>query len=494
MPGSRKREKVLQMYSENTKTARNAVGFSLAKASDSMTADVVVRVKNVSKCYEIYNSPRDRLKQFVAPRIRRFFGRSSIRYYREFWALKDISFDIRKGETVGIIGRNGSGKSTLLQIICGTLTPTHGTIETNGRIAALLELGSGFNPEFTGRENVYLNAAVLGLSRDKVEQRFDDIVRFADIGEFIDQPVKTYSSGMMVRLAFAVVVHVDADILVVDEALSVGDVFFQQKCMRFLHEFQERGGTILFVSHDTSAVTGLCNSAVLLTRGKEPQLISGTTDEICRIYLSELYSERALAQPAGLELSEPLSIASANDSDTAVEVLEGDAQPENQLHVSNFQENAESFGVGGMRITDVFFLDESGNRLTNFHGGQKVRLRIEADVLKLIVSPAFGFMLKDRLGQYVFAEGTDQSFRARRLAVNQTKSVCAEFSFTFPILIQGEYTLNVAVAEGEGHEHIQHHWIHDAIIIKSLKSRLVHGIAGVHDLHIAVHTTVSKGK
>ncbi len=192
--------------------------------------DIAIRVTNLSKSYQIYETPRDRLKQFVLPRLQRIAGQAPRQYYREFRALNNVSFDVRKGETVGIIGRNGSGKSTLLQIICGTLTPTGGTVETRGRIAALLELGSGFNPDFTGRENVYLNASVLGLPQEEIETRFDDIAAFADIGDFIDQPVKTYSSGMIVRLAFAVAINVDPDILVIDEALSVGDELFQRKC------------------------------------------------------------------------------------------------------------------------------------------------------------------------------------------------------------------------------------------------------------------------
>src|SRR5450759_1720920 len=228
--------------------------------------DIAIRVSNLSKCYQIYNAPRDRLKQFVVPRLQRMAGQTPRQYFREFWALKDISFEIKKGETVGIIGRNGSGKSTLLQLICGTLSPTGGSVATNGRIAALLELGSGFNPEFTGRENVYMNAAVLGLSKEEVDQRFDAIAAFADIGYFIEQPVKAYSSGMMVRLAFAVIAHVNADILVIDEALSVGDAIFTQKCARFLRAFREKG-TLLLVSHDTSSVINLCQSAIWLDQG-----------------------------------------------------------------------------------------------------------------------------------------------------------------------------------------------------------------------------------
>jgi lipopolysaccharide transport system ATP-binding protein len=196
--------------------------------------DAVISVRELGKRYEIYDRPGDRLKQFVLPRFSRALGLNDRQYFREFWALKNVSFEVGRGETVGIIGRNGSGKSTLLQMICGTLNPTNGSIRVRGKVAALLELGSGFNPEFTGRENVHMNAALLGLSSDEIEARFDDIVAFADIGDHIEQPVKTYSSGMMVRLAFSVIAHVDAEVLVIDEALAVGDAFFNQKCMRFL--------------------------------------------------------------------------------------------------------------------------------------------------------------------------------------------------------------------------------------------------------------------
>ena len=250
-----------------------------------ISSDIAVKIEDVSKCYHIYDSPRDRLLQM--------FTRGRKKLFREFWALDNVSLEIRQGETVGIIGRNGSGKSTLLQIICGTLNPSAGTVQVNGRIAALLELGSGFNPEFTGRENVFLSAAVLGLSREEVNARFDDIATFADIGDFIDQPVKTYSSGMYVRLAFAVVAHVDADILVIDEALAVGDAFFTQKCMRFLRRFKETG-TLIFVSHDAGTVTGLCEKALWLDRGCPKAYDSAKL--VSEKYLASLYtSEQATA-------------------------------------------------------------------------------------------------------------------------------------------------------------------------------------------------------
>ncbi|MGB7815445.1 MAG: ABC transporter ATP-binding protein [Methylotenera sp.] len=230
--------------------------------------NVAIRVENLSKCYHIYDRPQDRLKQSILPKLRSLTGRAPSRYYREFWALNDVSIEIARGETVGIIGRNGSGKSTLLQMICGTLEPTTGMVETRGRVAALLELGAGFNPEFTGRENVYMNATVLGLKQEEIHARFDDIASFADIGDFIEQPVKHYSSGMYARLAFSVAINVDPDILVVDEALSVGDEPFQRKCFARIEKIRKDGGTILFVSHSGSTVINLCDRAILLHRGE----------------------------------------------------------------------------------------------------------------------------------------------------------------------------------------------------------------------------------
>lgn len=253
-----------------------------------MSDDIAIKVENLSKCYHIYDQPRDRLKQMILPRLQRAVGMQPKQYFREFWALKDVSFEVKKGETVGIIGRNGSGKSTLLQMICGTLNPTSGSIQTHGRIAALLELGSGFNPEFTGRENVYLNGSVLGLSSAEIDTRFDDIAAFADIGEFIERPVKTYSSGMYVRLAFAVQAMVDPDILVVDEALAVGDEKFQRKCFARLEELKSEGSSILFVSHSSGSIVELCQTTLLLDHGT--RLMFGPSPDAIRAYQKLLYA------------------------------------------------------------------------------------------------------------------------------------------------------------------------------------------------------------
>lgn len=263
-------------------------------------------IQSVSKCYQIYAHPKDRFKQAISNRWNKLLGRaeSAEHYYKEFWALRDISFALEPGETVGILGRNGAGKSTLLQIIVGTLAPTTGEVITNGRITALLELGSGFNPEFTGRENVLLNAQILGLTPEQALDRFDEIAGFADIGDFIDQPVKTYSSGMMVRLAFAVQTAVDPKILIVDEALAVGDMFFQAKCISRIKKLVDDGVALLFVSHDTGVVRQLCSRAVLLQDGRLSAI--GDAKSVADQYSSLQLDERNLAAKATLAARERL--------------------------------------------------------------------------------------------------------------------------------------------------------------------------------------------
>lgn len=247
-----------------------------------MPVETAISAENLSKCYPIYARPQDRLLQM--------FSRRTTRHYREFWALKDVSLSIAKGESVGIIGRNGSGKSTLLQLLCGTASASSGYLEIHGRVAALLELGSGFNPDFTGRENVYMNGAILGLSQGEIDSRFEEIAAFAGIGDFIEQPTKTYSSGMLVRLAFAVSVCVDPDVLVVDEALAVGDASFQFKCLNRLESLTARGTTLLLVSHDMSMVKRFCHRVIYLRDGE--MRASGTPDEMAELYLLDMRDEQ----------------------------------------------------------------------------------------------------------------------------------------------------------------------------------------------------------
>jgi lipopolysaccharide transport system ATP-binding protein len=323
-----------------------------------MSYEPAITVRNLSKCYQIYDRPEDRLKQGL--------WRGRKRFYREFWALRDVSFEVRKGDTVGIIGRNGSGKSTLLQLIAGTLTATAGSVEVNGRIAALLELGSGFNPEFTGRENVYMNGAILGLDRAEIDRRFDAIAAFADIGEFIDQPVKTYSSGMMVRLAFSVSVNVEPEILIVDEALAVGDMGFQFKCMERLERLTRSGTTLLFVSHDIAAIKAFCGQVIYLVNGR--MRAQGTPDEMTELYFLDLRDSQRSAQ-AG---SHPVTMKPFLGEGEGI-----------------------AFGTDQGRIVEAVFLDTGGLR-SCYANGDEIRIRVAVEFLGSIKNPCVSIVIMDR--------------------------------------------------------------------------------------------------
>lgn len=326
-----------------------------------MSSDIAISVLGLSKCYQIYGQPQDRLKQSILPRLQRLIGRNPTNYFHEFWALRDVSFEIKKGETVGIIGRNGSGKSTLLQLIAGVLTPTYGQVRSTGRIAALLELGSGFNPDFSGRENVYLNAAILGLTKEDIDARFDDIAAFADIGEFIEQPVKTYSSGMMVRLAFAVSVHVDANVLIVDEALSVGDAAFQYRCLDRLEKLARSGTTLLFVSHDISAVNAFCQRAVYLEAGCVKMM--GMPDNVTDAYLADI-RQADRARHGMLAPVTPIGNAT------------------------------QAIGSDDAQIVSASF--DGGGALQRVDSGETIRFEVTVDLTNAINHPALVVILTDR--------------------------------------------------------------------------------------------------
>lgn len=445
-----------------------------------MSSDISIKITHLSKCYQIYEQPSDRLKQFIVPRLQRVFKQPPTQYFRDFWALHDVSFEVKRGETVGIIGRNGSGKSTLLQMICGTLNPSGGTLQTQGRIAALLELGSGFNPEFSGRDNVYMNSAVLGLSKEEIHQRFDAIVAFADIGEFIEQPVRTYSSGMMLRLAFAVIAHVDADILVIDEALAVGDVFFTQKCMRFLRLFMKTG-TILFVSHDTGSIRNLCNKAIWLEKGRVIQ--QGSPKEVCDHYLEAFYeAQQGKSTTARIKtiahIDEPLKDqrhAFINASNLR-----------NDIRLFAFNPDAPSFGQGRARITRVQFLDSQGHPLAWIVGGETVCLKIEAIAHLMLEAPIIGFHIKDKLGQALFGDNTYLSYLEQPVCSQAGDTLSASFIFLMPRLATGEYSVSVAIANGSQHSHVQHHWIHDAIHFRSESTSVSAGLIGLPMSHITL--------
>ena len=469
---------VSQMSSEPSveRTSREAVD---EVAAAGFAVETMISVSAVSKCYQIYDRPEDRLKQSLLPRLQRALGRAPSNYYEEFWALRDVSLNIRKGETVGIIGRNGSGKSTLLQTICGTLTPTSGSVEINGRVAALLELGAGFNPEFTGRENVYMSGALLGLTRTQVQERFDDILAFADIGDFIEQPVKTYSSGMYVRLAFAVIAHVDADILVIDEALSVGDVFFGQKCMRFLRKFKEEG-TVIFVSHDATAVVNLCERAILLEHGSIK--LEGDAKTVCEAYHASGYNQEVKAtvtRPPAAGVDE------ASQADFRADRINASAL-RNDIEVFRFVAEKSGFGNGMASVISSRLTDSEGADLRWIVGGEVVKLEIAVTAHALLESPIVGFFLKDRLGQALFGDNTYLTYDATPIRMEAGDTIVATFEFVMPLLPIGTYSFDMAVANGTYHEHEQADWIHDGLVIESHSSSVSTGLVGIPFRNIEV--------
>jgi len=453
------------MSSDAASTARPSAG----------ARDIAISVDAVGKCYRIYARPQDRLLEAVRARIGRLSGRARAPLFREFWALREVSLEIPRGQTVGIIGRNGAGKSTLLQIICGTLGPTSGRVATRGRVAALLELGTGFNPEFTGRENVHLNASILGLSAEEIRDRFDDILAFAEIGDFIDQPVKTYSSGMYVRLAFAVIAHVDADILVIDEALAVGDVFFAQKCMRFLRDFQQRG-TVLFVSHSAGSVVGLCERAIWLDAGRV--LLDGPAKEVSEAYHASLYGHRPEVAVAAVAVAPPVAappVAAVGEDPDAFDP----ALDRAQMRVFRFDPDKAGFGDGGSRIESVRFETPAGRTLHQVEGGEIVRLIVEARANRDIPSPIVGFFVKDLLGQQLFGTNTWGDPPPQPMPVGEGGLIRADFEFRMPYLPRGRYTVDVAVADGTYLKHVQTMWIYDALAFESVFLPRSTGLVGI---------------
>lgn len=439
----------------------------------------VIQVDAVGKCFNIYDRPEDRLKQFLMPKIRAFSGLDQPSYHREFWALRDVSFEVGQGQAVGIIGRNGSGKSTLLQIITGTMQPTYGSVTTQGRTAALLELGSGFNPEFTGRENVYLNGSLLGLTHAQIDDKFDYIAGFADIGDHLDQPVKTYSSGMMLRLAFAVQVAVETEILIIDEALAVGDARFQLKCFRRLEEIKAQGTTILFVSHATELVRSFCDFGLVLENGKA--IYWGEAKAATVKYYNVLFPEKDSSEPG--ESSEP------KQEPSNVQSPDEPAQKINRGYCLTTQPpyQGQSFGQGGAQLDrlEITGLNQpnivvAGDRLS-------IRCAISWDidfVRSLILKNAYvnnlgiSIAIADRKGNYIFGcNGFDYGFQVDGLNNGQA---CVEFNFTWPCLKEDDYFMTVAIPLGDLKHHAQLKWYDYLLEIKCIKSeKNVFGLLGI---------------
>lgn len=429
-----------------------------------MSSDCVISVRELTKSYRLFDKPHHRLLQSLLP---------SRAYSRQVTALSNVSFDILAGETVGVIGRNGSGKSTLLQLICGTLSSTSGAVTVKGRVAALLELGAGFNPEFSGIENVYMNASIFGVSRSKVDEKLDSILKFADIGEYIYQPVKTYSSGMFVRLAFAVIAHLDADVLIIDEALSVGDVFFTQKCMRFLRKFKETG-TILFVSHDAGSVVNLCDRVIWLDKGSVQEI--GPADQVTKHYLQHHFESGQ--QSVYLENDENESNFDASSQVAESGHIGGVSDNMAALLLKEEVAEDDGFGLKGAIIDSVQLVDANNQPVVTINGGERVKLRIACHIKTELNLPISGFYITDRLGQIIFGDNTFLSCLGRAETFDAGDRLVAEFDFIMPDLVAGDYAVTVAVGDGTQEQHIIHHWKHAAAAFRSC-SKVMHGLIGV---------------
>lgn len=460
--------------------------------------EIVIDVKNLSKRYEIYASPRNRLKQLVLPsfhrmaeRIASLLGHSNSsppQYFREFWALHDVSFRVHRGEAVGIVGLNGSGKSTLLQLICSTLNPTSGTVEVKGRVAALLELGSGFNPDYTGRENVFMNGQILGLSREEIQNRFQAIVEFADIGDFIDQPVKTYSSGMTVRLAFAVAINVEPEILVVDEALAVGDVGFQARCFAKIGELRQNGLTLLFVSHSPSAVAQLCDRALLLDKGE--LLLLGKPHQAIRAY-----NYLASAGPASYlsvreEIVSLTSEENSGSSATSVEVTHSNViantlaqndQPEIPAYLDASlvaSIKALPFEQRGAVISDIAIIDKFGKPVNVLPMHQCFSLRFYVVFEKELKKARFSWNLRTLNGLVLGGGSTHNP----GLGIATKGARQLEIRSKFVNLFEpGDYLIDVGVRGGDdGHDGFLH-GITNALSIRSVHARTCYYNVGLID-------------
>jgi lipopolysaccharide transport system ATP-binding protein len=402
-------------------------------------SEIAISLYNVSKCYKRYNRPVDRLKELLLP------GKS---HAENFWALRDINLKVARGETLGIIGQNGSGKSTLLQIIAGTLTPTTGEVCVNGRVSALLELGSGFNPEFTGRQNVFFNGRILGLSREEIEAKFDAIAAFAEIGDFLDQPVKTYSSGMVVRLAFSVMANTEPHILIVDEALAVGDAKFQARCMKRIRQLQEQGVTILFVSHDSSSVKILCQRAALMNRGAILEI--GNPKDVVNHYIALLTSNQTK------EEAETISSV-ASDIDFI------NNAPQQKIH----RHGNKLAVIDCIKITDLEDRDIQGKLQTGEIFNIVVCLEARTELSDLVI----GFSIRSLMGVVIYGTNTYlMNIPLPKLSQGQKMTT----SFQIPCYLnKGVYTVTVGIHSEEG---ISYDWVDEVIILEVLSSELCEGL------------------
>jgi len=436
-----------------------------------------IKVSHVSKSYQLYDSSLDRLKEALHP-----FKKQ---YYKEFYALNDVSFELPQGQAYGIIGFNGSGKSTLLKIICGVTKETAGHVEVQGKISALLELGAGFNPEFTGRENIYFSGVLAGISRADMSLRYEEIVAFADIGEFVEQPVKSYSSGMMMRLAFAVAVHVDPDILVIDEALAVGDAKFRHKCMAKIRSFKDRC-TILFVSHDMNAVLSFCDCAIWLDEGK--MIAMGEPKEVAQLYMEATYE--GTRQIIERQAQVPVK-GTGENSDSSTN---GEDNFLTELQNSNGK--VDSFGLGNATIIFCALLGENGKPKEHICCGEKVVLYFKMNIDDYIDQPIVGFAVSNHLGLMVFGFNNLIDGGRKLEPFLKSEQIEVKYTFTWPDVEPGSYIFTIAIADGVLDEHEHHHWIHDALVVNCFRDERMVGMfnVGKVDLQVEKNENCPTGK
>jgi lipopolysaccharide transport system ATP-binding protein len=434
-----------------------------------MSSELAVAVDRLSKSYQIYDQPRDRLAQMLMPRLQRALGLGPRQYYRDFWAVREVSLELRKGETVGIIGRNGSGKSTLLQMIAGTLEPTSGSMTIHGRVAALLELGSGFSPEFTGRENVVTNATVLGLTAGEIASRMEAIAAFADIGEFLDQPVKTYSSGMLVRLAFAVQAQVSPEVLIVDEALAVGDARFQAKCFDRLRQLKAKGTSILLVTHSTEQIVTHCDRAVLLEAGRV-QMVGAPRDVVNR-YLDLLFGRERLreAQPA---LATPGSSVD-HAPGSAILSFTSDMFATRR----GYNPHEYRWGDGAATILDFSLSANGVVDPATIAVGDKVWIDVAVRFERALVGPIIGATLKSKDGVTIFGTNSEMlALPALREAGYPGEVLVVRLSFECR-LGAGDYFLSLGIATREADTVVPHDRRYDAIHLQVVPDPRFFGLA-----------------
>jgi lipopolysaccharide transport system ATP-binding protein len=441
-----------------------------------MAEEIAISLKNISKCYKRYGRPVDRLKEILLP------GNN---ISDEFWALRDINLDIPKGQTVGIVGRNGSGKSTLLQIIAGTLTPTSGDIRVNGRVSALLELGSGFNPEFTGQQNVFFNGRLLGLTQKEIEDKFDEIAAFADIGDFINQPVKTYSSGMFVRLAFAVAVNVNPEILIVDEALAVGDIVFQHRCMRKMRSLMDSGVTTLFVSHDTGAIKTLCNWAIMIHNGQ--LYTTGLPNSVIIEYL-KLLTDLELATT---QIQEQNSVHGKKNH-IKEEENKTSTLPNTEITTSEkIFGKASRRGNGKALIKKVQLLNHLGENtgeIPVFAFNEEITLSVALTVYETLKGCILGFFICDKNGNEIIGSNTlEENAKIGELYSGEELEI--KFKFKIP-LRPSSYSLTVAA--GENYESLSFDWIDNAMVFQVLPPDTSKNVFALVDIPMTVEFNKQK--